>query len=362
MEDAPREPQIECNCPDGLSYDTSLISACNSCGALQHIPCTSRLSEKYSSDGSIPCRSCARGKIEELQRLQDHSADAQAGLKPESALSHAVAAIKPSKQIDDQLKKTRTQLESNNDSEMHETRDENAGHPPQVGRAFRSRHGMVSQDMIDRPDFICHCAERPPSGAMHLFMCEDCTQIQHEECSTGNSAFGETSPLLCNECKSSQLEQLIAGQQAQVDKLRVLVHAKREAADKLYSKVLWRAYCTLPNGAAPLVVMEATRTEYYRGEMVPVFPAPQDWIDEVRRRVSNLMNAAGNEVSHFAMGPGDPDGGCDEKILVPWGQLAVWAVHKGPLKGRRSDLGVLAELVGLEKKGTYWKGGSHANE
>lgn len=36
--------------------------------------------------------------------------------------------------------------------------------------------------------------------------------------------------------------------------------------------------------------------------------------------------------------------------------LAVLSVHRASYRGRRQELGVLAEVLGLEEKGTYWKG------
>jgi hypothetical protein len=74
-------------------------------------------------------------------------------------------------------------------------------------------------------------------------------------------------------------------------------------------------------------------------------------------RMSILLTAAGPQQMAIYLHPvlekfpRDPDA-----VLQALRDLAAWIVSKGSLRGRRSQLGVLLEVLGLDDKGAHWKG------
>lgn len=134
------------------------------------------------------------------------------------------------------------------------------------------------------------------------------------------------------------------------------MNQKRDRVRNLVSTTLWKHYCNLPTGFATERIVEATRTKYENGAMVPINPAPSDWVDQVQAELKSMINAAGEAANNFIMGPEPHTAPAEEAVLVYWRELAVWLMHFGPYKGKTRDLGLLAEVLGVAEKGTFWKG------
>ncbi len=135
-----------------------------------------------------------------------------------------------------------------------------------------------------------------------------------------------------------------------------LVQAKIEEKRELYETVLWQHYCLLPNTEdTPDFVVEATRTEYDEGKTMPVYEAPKEWLDEVTMRVGRMMDAAGEEMAEYCMQGSKSYTDPHEALLMSWREMALWIVSHGAYRGRREELGVLAEVVGLSEKGRFWR-------
>ena len=155
--------------------------------------------------------------------------------------------------------------------------------------------------------------------------------------------------------KYENLQRLILAQQEMVQSAQSAVERRRASAEHLYTKVLWRSYCNLPNGLASPATVDATAMVYERGRMVPICEAPKSWVTELKARVSDMIESAGAPVVESIMGSDNSGAQVGEKILVPWRELAVWVLHHGSYKRKKAKLGLLAEVLGLVEKGTFWK-------
>ena len=68
---------------------------------------------------------------------------------------------------------------------------------------------------------------------------------------------------------------------------------KRVEVKVLYETVMWRQYCLLPTSEnAPAHVHEVTQTRFAQDKTVPVYPAPQKWLDEVVGCVERMIDEA----------------------------------------------------------------------
>ncbi|KAK5172338.1 uncharacterized protein LTR77_003976 [Saxophila tyrrhenica] len=219
----------------------------------------------------------------------------------------------------------------------------------------------LSPDEEERAEYTCDC-EKAPRGFGKYFkpqdylLCRRCMRHQHIRCATDDSYSEEPGHPLCNICGVEEVKQSVKRTKRQAEKMRDAVRQKREEMRELYEVTLWNRYCALPNpeNLHPYVV-EATQTEYDEVEdkMLPLYNAPQPWLDEVIGRVDAMMDDAGPEMVSYCMqgakGVKDPH----EKLLIQWRELAVWCSNHGPYRGQREQLGVLAEVLGLQEKGTY---------
>ena len=76
-----------------------------------------------------------------------------------------------------------------------------------------------------------------------------------------------------------------------------------------------------------------------------------------------MLAAAGKELTDFIGTPGNaaPRAQVREqdvrRLLMQWGELALWMIHYGPFRGKAGPLGVLGEVLGLVGKGVVWRGG-----
>ena len=88
---------------------------------------------------------------------------------------------------------------------------------------------------------------------------------------------------------------------------------------------------------------------------MPVHPAPKEWVAEVKSRLIKLTAAAGEEMIKGVRGPDHAGLRYDEASMGAWRKLAVFVINRGAWKGKREELGVLAEVFGLEDRGTFCK-------
>ena len=124
----------------------------------------------------------------------------------------------------------------------------------------------------------------------------------------------------------------------------------------LASTALWKHYCSLPNGIANPTVITLTGAQPVDGRMMPIYDAPEGWIEGVATGVIKLLEACGSQVGSEASDGRYYMGDNLVTILKSWRELALWTLHYGPFNGDKAELGILAEVLGLVEKGTFWDG------
>lgn len=120
---------------------------------------------------------------------------------------------------------------------------------------------------------------------------------------------------------------------------------------------LWASYCIMADGrAANLEVREATKVHFVNYQTEPVHPVPEAWQTELKYRLRLLLDAAAAEEQTMRLSTKlwEKDIGIGLRHLQ---DIASDALHHGSYRGKRGKLGLLAEVLGLSEKGTFWKGG-----
>ena len=120
---------------------------------------------------------------------------------------------------------------------------------------------------------------------------------------------------------------------------------------------LWASYCVTPDGrAANPAVRKATEVHFVNYHVEPVNTVPETWSTEVGYRLRLLLNAAVSDGQTVRLSTKlwEKDIGMALRHLQ---DLAKETLHRGSYKGKRGRLGLLAEVLGLSEKGTFWKGG-----
>lgn len=187
--------------------------------------------------------------------------------------------------------------------------------------------------------------------------CDACHKYQDMACATPNTGILDTMTVpLCDGCKVAELHQYFAFQRQQFEELAAMLRDKRAEAHDLCGKVLWKHYCNLPKGSSSDAAQEIAQTHFVHGAMVPVHSAPKGWIDEVQTHIAKMTEDAGEELTESIIGPTNSGHLITEPgDLVYWRELARRLLYGGPYKGNKAELGVLAEILGLVERGTFWK-------
>ena len=184
--------------------------------------------------------------------------------------------------------------------------------------------------------------------------CARCGQHQHVKCMAQGTDYNDSaSSSACNKCHRTA--QGVANRTKAKRARDTLDHSQEDAYGRA-AEDIWRHYCDLNSGSASSAVIAATRMEYKQGRMVPVHAAPQTWVEELQARVNKMMQVAGPKLADFVTSSETFGPQTTESVLRQWRALAMYLVHHGPYKGKRSELGLLGEVIGLEEKGTYWTG------
>jgi hypothetical protein len=220
-----------------------------------------------------------------------------------------------------------------------------------IGSAARTRAAHRLWEIILAKRFVCS-SSKPKFDKDKYFMCRHCLRHQHYDCADFEEEM-TIHEILCNKCAIPELQRLITIREETAGRIRQRVDQKRQGM----IGVLWNQYCILPNNNAPQAVIDATATRFVNGRMIPFHVAPGAWVDEILAAMEAMAEAAKEDDYASTI---LPNTGAyhyeNDKILTPYRELAVWMIHHGPWEGQRDKLGVLAEVLGLEVKGTYWKG------
>jgi hypothetical protein len=119
---------------------------------------------------------------------------------------------------------------------------------------------------------------------------------------------------------------------------------------------LWPRYCRLPPGRNTTAAFEALTSIQIndRGQILPSHPVPDPWLQEVGTQLSRLLQVARPDkrawIEHAIPSPGFQG----QDVHVLFAEELRWSMHHGPLK--RREIGLLLECVGIERKGSSWKG------
>jgi hypothetical protein len=125
---------------------------------------------------------------------------------------------------------------------------------------------------------------------------------------------------------------------------------------EMIMQLLWWHYCHLPDANATRAVKDATKMKFEGGILVPEQPAPEGWIQAVQKNLDDMIEACGKKLIDFAIRPEHHPEEMNDKVLKSMREMANDLIHRGSCKGNRGKLGVQAEALGLERKGTVWKG------
>ncbi|KAK4630254.1 uncharacterized protein CLAFUR5_07848 [Fulvia fulva] len=218
----------------------------------------------------------------------------------------------------------------------------------------------------------CKCRLPSKLSKADCFTCIECGTSQHRGCHDDTSG---PRPALCNFCfnstaatKRSINEQVIATMPAsqreydaatrlakatrsvQINGVDEYTDSFREAVTQeshlLCSTTLWKEWWNIPYpGQANKIT-----------PMPPIEP-PEEWLKEAKGRLEKLLFAAGRETTIKYLQPvlkQWPRN--DYQVMVALRELALEMVHRGAYRGKRAELGVIAEVVGIERKGMFWKG------
>lgn len=119
-------------------------------------------------------------------------------------------------------------------------------------------------------------------------------------------------------------------------------------------------YCQLPNGQSSKAVITITETlQTSQGTTRPINGAPEGWVEEVKARLTKMTKDADTRILSAILGANEQVKCAYLKDLAQWREIAVWMLHRGAYRGltAKAALGILAEVLGLEEKGTVWDGG-----
>lgn len=224
-------------------------------------------------------------------------------------------------------------------------------------------------ESTEPPKVSCICDHNPSGEMTDYILCVRCMQWQHKGC-IPSPASGDTGKgMLCIDCRKKRVAKLARLKQALIIKAHQRARqiteqwetARKTRETKLRAYVsdrLWKEYCQLPAGNSNAAVSELTSIYFKDGQMVPIHPAPQAWVDDVVAKIQSIVNPANKKLVLEVNGQDSSAFSVDhpEKLRRCLNELMVLSIYHGPLLGKKQELGVLFEVLGLEAKGTYWKG------
>ncbi|KAF2723266.1 hypothetical protein K431DRAFT_301864 [Polychaeton citri CBS 116435] len=200
----------------------------------------------------------------------------------------------------------------------------------------------------------CDCKQLPPA-----FVCARCDRIQHTKCALSQLVALEQKKDLCNNCWENNLAQVKDNLQREVAKIERHSNALREKAKRNIAVEggLWRHYCQLPKENATDALVQITKMGWKDDAYQPEHEAPEEWLEELQERLEKTLLHPSNEPRFDGLFPAEAESIKDVFTLLSlWRKEAVFQLHHGLLKGKKEQLGLLAELFGLDPVGTYWKG------
>ena len=207
-----------------------------------------------------------------------------------------------------------------------------------------TRKSTPNAKFLKGPDkrTYCKCSGILVPAAKHCFPCTTCELRQHIACSDDKE---DTEDKICNVCLGNFPKQETATSSKAPQAAETIDPSLRDEVLNLCSTVLWKEWVAIPS---PID----------EDEIPPALP-PADWLHEAQERLLELVTATGPDLTTAYLQP----------VLAAWPRkntaivgairgLANNQISRGVYKGKRGELGLLLEILGLEEKGSVWDGGA----
>ncbi|KAK5738800.1 hypothetical protein LTR17_005735 [Elasticomyces elasticus] len=318
----------------------------------------------YASLGARPVIGSTNGKPKpQPKKLPTTSVRRPAKKRKVSEALSATSEL--SEDTDTPTKDAREEIQALRRRRMRSRRDANDPMTPQAN----GTRDPVKQWMISplSPSICCSCVGGPAGKYTDYIICVRCSSLQHNACIPSAEADIIAKGLLCEPCRNVRVEKMYGRVHDSAEKAKVETESARERFQRerdfrneklkvIVAERFWKEYCDLPKGQSSPEVIELTSTYFDDGKMVPIHPAPAAWVDHVLARIHRLVSPENKDLVNqiakkdpMLMSLSHPD-----RLRAGLGELAVHAVHHGSMKGKKHELGVLAEVLGLSERGTYW--------
>lgn len=207
-----------------------------------------------------------------------------------------------------------------------------------------TRKSTPNAKFLKGPDqrTYCKCSGILVPAAKHCFPCTTCELRQHIACSDDKE---DREDKICNVCLSNLPKQETPTSSKAPQAAETIDPSLRDEVLNLCSTILWKEWVAIPS---PID----------EEEIPPALP-PADWLLEAQDRLLELITAAGTDLTAAYLQP----------VLAAWPRknaaivgairdLATDQISQGVYKGKRGELGLLLEILGLEEKGSVWDGGA----
>ncbi|KAK5677846.1 hypothetical protein LTS10_009729 [Elasticomyces elasticus] len=318
----------------------------------------------YASLGARPVIGSTNGK----PRPQPKKLPATSARRParKRKVSEALSATSElSEDTDTPTKDAREEIQALRRRRTRSRRDVNDQMTPKAdGTGDPVKQWMISPLS---PSICCSCVGGPAGKYTDYIICVRCSSLQHSACIPSAEADTIAKGLLCEPCRNVRVEKMYSRVYDSAGKAKVETESARERFQRerdfrneklkvIVAERFWKEYCDLPKGQSSPEVIELTSTYFDDGKMVPIHPAPAAWVDHVLARIHSLVSPENKDLVNqiarkdpMLMSLSHPD-----RLRAGLGELAVHAVHHGSMKGKKHELGVLAEVLGLSERGTYW--------
>ncbi|KAK4565399.1 hypothetical protein LTR86_004016 [Recurvomyces mirabilis] len=393
----------KCDCEGGIVQELTTWVFCVDCVTWHHVTCqlgkSTQFGKKQAELGFI-CRACRTVNRSANARKGYHARLQNSGPGKKSSAS---SIKRRHSALDDSAERKRKQAprkatmaprkSAPSSSDPFEAEDEDEDDDDEIvvsspaikqetsGRRRSSRHiGTKLEELAakfgDPLDEWRQGIETSPqilSGKLAEYMtCARCARLQHEQCMPLNKDEPISEGRLCIECLEARKKKAACIEREKDRLIRqklTRLHKEWEEAaatrrTNLRNTVAnryWTEYCNLPNSQqANNAVKELTATYYDEAgsKLVPVHPAPAAWVDRVVDDVYRLISKENKQLVKQVHGRDERafHSTEPEHFRRSLSALAVLTVHHGLYEGSNEKLGLLAEVLGLEEKGSVWKG------
>ncbi|KAH9815711.1 54S ribosomal protein L44, mitochondrial, partial [Teratosphaeria destructans] len=230
-------------------------------------------------------------------------------------------------------------------------------------QAVRQLHDLTRKEP-------CECLGAVVEAGTTLVVCYDCGALHRQSCTGDPRTDNIGRGVCCKDCRAvreRQMKEALKWHEMKKIHDRDLALARQldeednaeDPMKALCAGYLWKTYALQPSiSTTSAVVKELTACTWdmSEGRMAPINPAPQSFVDQLCDALHEMLKTAGPEnVRKVAGHDGkmlDPE--YPEQMMVSLRQLGIMVLHKTEQRMKIQKMGVLAEVLGLATKGTFW--------